>query len=312
MGYVVAKYIRLSIEDVKSESMSIDTQRLLLDRLIRETLPEDVEVLEFVDNGYTGANYERPGIQELLELVRAGRIDCIVVKDFSRLGRNLIDTGYFVEQVFPLYRVRFIALGDGYDSDDNKNGIGGFDVTFKFMINELYSRDLSKKIRAAKAHQQALGEAVTKNCAFGYKLDEARKLVVDEGAALTIRLIFSLTLQGKGVSEISEQFYAEKRLIPSAYKKHKRIVFDGSREFTWSGSTIIQILHDKQYTGTYTARKSICTEVGSKRRIPTDESRWIIIPGHHEALVSHADFEAVQDILKARSRSHKKRNASKV
>lgn len=311
MGYVIAKYLRLSIEDKKTKSMSIGSQRMLLDKFIDELQLPDVEVLEFVDNGYTGTNYERPAIQELLELVRVGKINCIVVKDFSRLGRNIIDTGYYVEQVFPLYRVRFVSLGDGYDSDDNKNGIGGFDVSFRFLINELYSRDLSQKIKTAKARKQELGEAVSKNCVYGYTLDKARKMVPDAVAAAIVRDIYHMTLQGVAISEIMKQFQEEKRLIPSAHKNHKKPARDGKKEYEWSRSTIIQILRDKQYTGTYIARKSTSIEVGSKHYLKNDESKWIMMPEHHEAIVSQQDFDAVQEILKLRSRPYRKSNTGR-
>jgi DNA invertase Pin-like site-specific DNA recombinase len=121
----MAKYIRLSMEDTKYDSLSIDNQRLLLDRHIDALGIDDVEVLEFVDNGHTGTNFERPGVQELLALVKESKIDCILVKDFSRFGRNSIETGYFIERVFPLFRTRFIAVSDNFDSNDYKEDTGG-------------------------------------------------------------------------------------------------------------------------------------------------------------------------------------------
>jgi DNA invertase Pin-like site-specific DNA recombinase len=108
------------------------------------------QVLEFVDTGFTGTNVERPGFQEMIELVRCGRINCIVVKDFTRFARNTLESGYYIEKVFPLYRVRFIAVGDRFDSSDYIDGTGGVDVAFKFLMNEYYSKDLSKKVKSAK------------------------------------------------------------------------------------------------------------------------------------------------------------------
>jgi len=124
--YVIALYIRLSLEDFKTESLSIPHQRMLL-RSHAETLPDtaDPEILEFIDNGYSGANFERPAMQELLELVRSNRIDCIIVKDFSRFGRNILETGYFIEQVFPLFRTRFISINDDFDTIHYKGDTGG-------------------------------------------------------------------------------------------------------------------------------------------------------------------------------------------
>ena len=147
--YVIALYIRLSVEDIKTESLSIPNQRLIL-REKAMSLPEwdNGEVLEFVDNGHTGTNFERPAVQELLTMVQAGSIDCIIVKDLSRFGRNSIETGYFIERVFPLYHTRFISVSDDFDTVNFKGDTGGIDVAFKYLISECYSRDMSMKTKA--------------------------------------------------------------------------------------------------------------------------------------------------------------------
>ena len=149
--YRIALYIRLSLEDYKYDSMSIENQHLVLNEFV-SSMPEstDAEVLEFIDNGYSGTNFERPKVQELIELVRANQIDCIIVKDFSRFGRNSIETGYFIERVFPLFHTRFISINDDFDSDQHKGDTGGMDVAFKYLISEYYSRDMSMKTKSAK------------------------------------------------------------------------------------------------------------------------------------------------------------------
>ena len=133
--YVIALYIRLSVEDFKTESLSIPNQKLIL-REKAMSLPEwdNGEVLEFVDNGHTGTNFERPAVQELLTMVQAGKIDCIIVKDLSRFGRNSIETGYFIERVFPLYHTRFISVSDDFDTANFKGDTGGIDIAFKYLI----------------------------------------------------------------------------------------------------------------------------------------------------------------------------------
>ncbi len=148
--YIVAMYIRLSLEDAKTDSLSIPNQRLLLRWHIATLEQENVEILEFVDNGYSGVNFERPAMQELLELVRQSKIHCIIVKDFSRFGRNMIETGYFLEKVFPLFRTRFISVSDGFDTKDYKEDTGGMTVAFKYLMHEYYSLDLSRKTKSAK------------------------------------------------------------------------------------------------------------------------------------------------------------------
>jgi DNA invertase Pin-like site-specific DNA recombinase len=158
--YIIIKYIRLSVDDGITESLSIPSQRLILDRHIDSLDIPDIEVLELVDNGYTGTNMERPAVQELLDLVRSGGMNCICVKDFSRFSRNAMDSGYFIEQVFPLYGARFISVSDNFDSDDYKNDTGGIDVAFKFLMHEYYSKDLSVKIKSALHIKKINGEHI--------------------------------------------------------------------------------------------------------------------------------------------------------
>ena len=157
--YRIALYIRLSIEDSKYDSMSIGNQQSIL-REKAMTLPEwdQAEIREFIDNGHTGTNFERPAMQEMLKLVQEGKINCIIVKDLSRFGRSSLETGYFIEQVFPLFHVRFISISDDYDSDNYKGTTGGIEVAFKYLINEAYSRDMSMKTRSAKYAKMRRGD----------------------------------------------------------------------------------------------------------------------------------------------------------
>ena len=205
--YVIAKYIRLSIEDAKNDSLSVESQRLLLDAHIAEMCVPDSEVLEFVDNGHSGTNFERPAVQELLELVRQGKVNCIAVKDVSRFGRNMIETGYYIERVFPLFRIRFIAVSDNHDSAEHEGDTGGMELAFKFLIHEQYSKDLGLKIKTAKHAKAIRGELIMKNCAFGYKKVENR-LEIDEPAAETVRLIFDMAATGSSLADIAARLYA--------------------------------------------------------------------------------------------------------
>ena len=157
--YVIALYIRLSLEDNKYDSLSIENQRLVLHEYAASmSEAAGAEIIEFVDNGYSGTNFERPQVQKLIEMVRENRIDCIIVKDFSRFGRNSIETGYFIKRVFPLFHTRFISLSDDFDSNRFKGDTGGMDVAFKYLINEYYSRDMSIKTKSAKYAKMQRGE----------------------------------------------------------------------------------------------------------------------------------------------------------
>ena len=289
MGYVVAKYIRLSIEDAKTESMSIEHQNLILDSHIAGMNEPDIEVLEFVDNGFTGTNFERPAVQELLELVRAGTVNCIAVKDFSRFGRNMIEAGYFLQRVFPLFRVRFIAVSNGYDSADHEGDTGGLDIAFKLLLNERYSRDLSKKIKASKQAKALRGEYISKNCAFGFK-KAGNHLEIDQSAAETVRLIFDLAAQGQSLTKIAARLYEEKRPTPSEHRTPK-----GEPACIWGRSVIAGILRDEQYIGTYVAGKTKKHEIGSRKQVKVDESEWIKIPNHHPVIVDKTIFDAARE-----------------
>jgi DNA invertase Pin-like site-specific DNA recombinase len=294
--YVIAKYIRLSQDDTVSESLSIPHQRLLLDCHIEDMNMPGAQVLEFVDNGFTGTNVERPGFQEMIEFVRCGRINCIVVKDFSRFARNALESGYYIEKVFPLYRVRFIAVSDRFNSSDYKNGIGGIDVAFKFMMNEYYSADLSKKIKSAKHVLMQNGEHIVGGAIYGYRKNDKGRWEHDSLSAEVVREIYDMALGGKTTAQIRDKLFADRRLAPKEYdyqKKGKDIM----PEFNWTTRQIYRILTNEQYTGTYVAGKRETSRVGSKVMIEKPRSEWIIIPDSHPPIVSREEFERVQEIL---------------
>ena len=214
--FIIAKYIRLSIEDEKTESLSIPNQRMILDRHIDSLDLPNTEIIEFVDNGHSGVNMERPAVQEMLELVRSGDINCIVVKDFSRFSRNAMDSGYFIEQVFPLYGVRFISVSDNFDSADYIGNTGGLDVAFKFLMHEYYVKDLSKKVKSAKRIQMIRGENIVARTIFGY-VKKGDKWIPDEPASSIVREIFALAIQGKNTSEIRDIMAVKQYPTPSRY-----------------------------------------------------------------------------------------------
>jgi DNA invertase Pin-like site-specific DNA recombinase len=294
--YIIAKYIRLSIEDEKTESMSVPHQRLILDRYIDELDVPNIKVMEFVDNGHSGTDMERPAVQEMLELVRSGRINCIAVKDFSRFSRNSMDSGYFIEQVFPLYQVRFISVSDSFDSNDYKNDTGGIDIAFKFLMHEYYSRDLSKKVRSARRIQMARGENIVANAIYGYRKNELGKWEPDPGSAEVVQLIFQMVLNGNATSQIRDSLCASRLPTPKEYIELKRGK-DVDPKSVWTARMIRHILENEQYIGTYISGKQESKAVGSSSKDWVDKSEWIIIPDSHPPIVSKEDFAAAQEIL---------------
>ncbi len=305
---IIAKYLRISREEAHTVSFGIENQRLMLDQYLADNDTGEHEIQEFVDSGFSGTNFERPAVQKLLELVREGKVACIIVKDFSRFGRNAIESGYFIERVFPLYRVRFIAVDDGYDSDSGGDGSCGMEVAFKFLINEYYCRDLSEKIRNAWLQRALSGERVSKGCVFGYKLDESRNMVIDPPAADTVRRIFEVYACERSLAAVKRQLYKEGRETPAHIKGDNR-ARTKAPEFScvWCSCVIRKILRDEQYLGMYVAGKTRIFEVGSRRAVPVPEKDWIRIPGHHPAIIEQELFETVQKLLSAKKERRRER-----
>lgn len=292
--YVIAFYIRLSLEDSKTDSLSIESQRLLLQRKAL-FLPEGekAEIVEFIDNGHSGANFERPAMQELLELVRQNKIDCIMVKDFSRFGRNSLETGYFIEYVFPVFHTRFISVSDDFDTQNHKGDTGGMEVAFKYLISEWYSRDMSAKTKTAKHIKMQRGEYQSKICPYGYRKGASGRMEIDTEPANVVRQIFHLASEGLPIAQIAKHLYEQGFKTPGEYKAaNGNNMSNVSKTFgIWHISTITRILDDERYIGTYIIGKRAVIEIGSSKTIKKDPSEWYRIPNHHPAIVSKEIFE---------------------
>ncbi|GHV33392.1 hypothetical protein FACS18949_07200 [Clostridia bacterium] len=249
------------------------------------------------DNGHSGVNMERPAMQELLELVRSGRINAICVKDFSRFSRSAMDSGYFIEQVFPLYRVRFIAVNDRFDSEDYKDGTtGGIDVAFKFLMHEYYSKDLSLKVSSAKRVKIIRGESIPKNAIYGYYKSDKGVWEPEEPAASVIREIYKMALGGLPATKIRDALFKAGYPTPGEFIRTKQ-GHDINPRCLWRTQSINKILTNEQYAGTYIAGKLKSLEVGSAVRVPKDKSEWTIIPNHHTPIVTKELFDEVQRVL---------------
>ncbi len=295
---IIALYIRLSLEDEKYDSLSIENQQNLL-REKAMSLPEYASqysrsgVKEFIDNGYTGTNFERPAVQQLLEMVRAGKISTILVKDLSRFGRNSIETGYFIEKFFPLYHVRFISVSDNFDTAEHKGDTGGIDIAFKYLINECYSRDMSVKSKTAKLARMKRGEYQSAICPYGYQKGADGRMIPDEETADNVRRIFEWAADGFSSDEIVRKLYELGIPTPAEHKASKgKKYHDISRtNGVWCAATILNMLADERYTGTYIVGKSCVVEIGSTHFRKKDRSEWIIIPDHHTPIISKELFD---------------------
>ena len=301
----IAIYIRLSKEDGKCkmgeeypmESNSVAMQRLLLRRYAAENF-SDYDLLEFSDDGYTGTNFDRPGMQAMLEMVKELKIDCIIVKDFSRFARDYIELGAYLEQIFPFMGVRFISVNDGYDSRECCGGLADIDVNFRNLLYDLYSKDLSQKVRSSLAVKKEQGQYVSGNSPFGYEKDPAdrHRLMIEEDEAEIVRRIFSLTVEGYTSSRIARLFNQTGVKTPIEFKieKGKTSRVPKGRRFLWSSTGICQILRNEVYIGNIVQKKYTKEFVGGKNRLNPRED-WLVTYGHHEPIIDRETFEQVQE-----------------
>lgn len=300
-----AGYLRLSNDDTKKGGDSIKTQQSIIESFIAAST--DIHLTGFyIDNNMSGTNFERPGFKDMIADIEQGRVDCVIVKDFSRFGRNAVETGFFIERVFPLRRVRFISVSDRFDSAEHEGGTGGMEVALKLLVHEYYSRDLSRKIKSSVHERMRRGEYITG--VFGYQKDVSGVLAIEEDAAAAVRRIFALAIENKTLSEIRKCLYEEKRLTPSVYRKRKASAStDETLAYIWSVSSIQKILSDEQYTGIYVAGKTRKDIFASHKQTRVDKSEWIRIPNHHPAIIERAFFDDVQKIRNAKSEPLRKR-----
>lgn len=244
----------------------------------------------------------------MIEDVKAGRTDCIVVKDLSRFGRNYLDAGEYIEKIFPFLGVRFIAVNDNYDSLGEKKSSDDLIIPFKNLINEAYCRDISMKIRSQLEIKRKNGQFLGSFAAFGYLKDEQdkNKLVVDQYAADIVRDIFKWKLEGISPQDIADALNKLGVLSPMEYKRSLGMKyttsFKTSAKAAWSAGTVIRILKNPIYTGVLIQGKETTPSYKVHKRIAKDKSEWTVIEDSHEAIISEIDFDSVQKVLKCDTR----------
>ena len=302
------KYIRLSYTDDKSvESNSVSNQRKLIDDFIARH--DEIEaVAEKVDDGYSGVLFDRPAFLEMMELIKSGAANCVIVKDLSRFGREYIETGRYLRRIFPAYGVRFIAINDNLDTLTEK--ADEITVAVKNIMNEAYSRDISVKTRTALDIKRRSGDFVGAFTVYGYlKTGEHHKsLVVDPFAANVVKDIFRKRLNGFSAYHIAEGLNKAGILSPLAYKRLKGLPYAkggyaDKEECKWSATTVIRILSDEIYTGTMVQGKQSTPHFKLKETETKPSSEWVRVEGTHEAIISKADFDLVQRLKRLDTRT---------
>lgn len=298
--YRVALYARLSVEDSgKADGYSIENQISLLEGFIAD---KDDLVLHklYVDNGASGVNFERPAFQEMIEDMRAGKINCIIVKDLSRLGRNYLDTGKYIEQIFPFFHVRFISVMDNYDSSRANALDESMLIPLKNIINDYYAKDISKKVASAFEVKQRKGVYLGNYPPYGYLKDPADKghLVIDENVADIVRQMFQWKADDVSLGQIAERL--NERGVPAPYSYFYRIGLlnqERHKDSLWTRTQVKRLLTRRYYIGDMESGKQRSSIITGMKKQDMKKEDWIVVEGTHEPLVSRELFHKVQEKL---------------
>ena len=305
---ITALYCRLSQEDAnEGDSNSITNQKDILLRYAKEhRFPNPTF---FVDDGYSGTNYDRPGFQQMLSEIEAGKVVVVLTKDLSRLGRNSSLTGLYINFTFPKYSVRYIAINDHFDTIDpnsTDNDVAGI----KNWFNEFFAKDKSRKIRAVQKAKGERGVPLTTNVPFGYRKDpeDRTKWIVDEAAALVVKRIFKLCMEGRGPMQIAKLLQAEKVLNPTSYKRREGIKSpspETADPYHWNTNTVVHILERREYTGCTVNFKTYTNSIWDKKQRETPIEKQAVFYNTHPAIIEQEVFDKVQQIRKQRHRRTK-------
>ena len=305
--YHAAIYVRLSKEDgdvasaAKAESNSISNQKNLIKDFLKDK-DDIIVVSERVDDGYSGSDFERPGFQMMMDDIRRGTVDCVIVKDLSRFGREYIDSGKYIERLFPALGVRFIAVNDHIDSKEESSR-DDIVVPFKNLMNDAYCRDISIKIRSHLEVKRRNGEYIGAFTPYGYKKDENDKsrLVPDLYAAGVVKDIFRMKLHGMSQTAIADRLNEQGILSPMEYKHSLGIRiqdnFKTHEQAEWSSMSVRRVLENEVYVGTLTQGKHSTPNHKIKKIMDKPEEEWIRIEDNHEPVVSKREFAIVQRLL---------------
>lgn len=305
-------YCRLSRDDgTESESNSIGNQKKLLSQKAKEMGLTDTKY--YVDDGYTGTNFNRPGFQQLIDDIEIGLVSAVMVKDLSRLGRDYVSVGNYTDSYFPEHNVRFIAVNDAIDSDEGESEI----APFKNILNEMYARDISKKIRSSHRLRGSMGEPLSQP-PYGYTKspENKKKWIIDPEAATVVKSIFKMCLDGKGNETIARELQENKVLIPMAYWRSKGLNRDGKKTQTdpykWGKTTIQKILSQQEYCGDIINFKTYSKSFKNKRRIENSKENWAVFKNVNEPIIDRETFETVQKFIsKTKRRAPKKENGER-
>ena len=300
---ITALYPRLSHEDeLQGESNSISNQKRILETYAKQNGFSNLRW--YTDDGYSGANFQRPGFQAMLADIEAGKVGTVIVKDMSRLGRNYLQVGMYTEMIFPQKGVRFIAINDGVDSAQGENDF----APLRNIFNEWLVRDTSKKIKAVKRSKGMSGKPITSKPVYGYLMDEDENFIIDEEAAPVVRQIYSLCLAGNGPTKIARML-TEQQIPTPGTLEHRRTGstrrYHPGYECKWATNTVVHLLENREYTGCLVNFKTEKPSYKLKHSIENPPEKQAVFENHHEPIIDRETWERVQELRKQRKRPNR-------
>ena len=300
---ITALYPRLSHEDeLQGESNSISNQKRILETYAKQNGFSNLRW--YTDDGYSGANFQRPGFQAMLADIEAGKVGTVIVKDMSRLGRNYLQVGMYTEMIFPQKNVRFIAINDGVDSAQGENDF----APLRNIFNEWLVRDTSKKIKAVKRSKGMSGKPITSKPVYGYLMDEDENFIIDEEAAPVVRQIYSLCLAGNGPTKIARMLTEQQTPTPGTLEYRRTGStrrYHPGYECKWATNTVVHLLENREYTGCLVNFKTEKPSYKLKHSIENPPEKQAVFENHHEPIIDRETWERVQELRKQRKRPNR-------
>ena len=300
---ITALYPRLSHEDeLQGESNSISNQKRILETYAKQNGFSNLRW--YTDDGYSGANFQRPGFQAMLADIEAGKVGTVIVKDMSRLGRNYLQVGMYTEMIFPQKGVRFIAINDGVDSAQGENDF----APLRNIFNEWLVRDTSKKIKAVKRSKGMSGKPITSKPVYGYLMDKDENFIIDEEAAPVVRQIYSLCLAGNGPTKIARMLTEQQIPTPGTLEYRRTGStrrYHPGYECKWATNTVVHLLENREYTGCLVNFKTEKPSYKLKHSIENPPEKQAVFENHHEPIIDRETWERVQELRKQRKRPNR-------
>ena len=300
---ITALYPRLSHEDeLQGESNSISNQKRILETYAKQNGFSNLRW--YTDDGYSGANFQRPGFQAMLADIEAGKVGTVIVKDMSRLGRNYLQVGMYTEMIFPQKGVRFIAINDGVDSAQGDNDF----APLRNIFNEWLVRDTSKKIKAVKRSKGMSGKPITSKPVYGYLMDEDENFIIDEEAAPVVKQIYNLCLAGNGPTKIARMLTEQQIPTPGTLEYRRTGStrrYHPGYECKWATNTVVHLLENREYTGCLVNFKTEKPSYKLKHSIENPPEKQAVFENHHEPIIDRETWERVQELRKQRKRPNR-------